>query len=310
LPESGGFPKLTVLFMNPITKVVGALRDAANHPVNRHRKFKAVIEYGFLQVATRLVPGEICVEFPNRTRLLVSPHMKGAAHYITPRLCEFDDMSFVMHYLRPGDLFADVGANVGAFTILAAGVAGANVLAFEAAPDTYEMLARNVRLNNFGDRVNAIHAAAGRTEGTAQFTAGLGTENHVLSGANANGTVTVRMTTLDKELAGIVPEVLKVDVEGFETEVFAGATRTLRNSRLKAIIVERDNLGARYGFDEEPLHREIRECGFTGCHYEPFKRQLFEVDETARNIIYVRDKAAANERLKAAKPFTLGEFSC
>ncbi len=296
--------------MNPIAKIVGAWRNSVNHPVNRHRKFKAAVEYPFLQAAARLVPGEVCLEFPNHTRLLVSPHMKGAAHYVTPRIYEFDDMSFVMHYLRAGDLFADVGANVGAFTILAAGVAGATVVAFEAAPDTYETLARNVRLNNFGDRVKTLHAAAGRSEGTTQFSTGLGTENHIVSGAGANGTVTVRMTTLDKELAGNVPDVLKVDVEGFETEVFAGAAKTLRNPKLKAIVAERANLGARYGFDEAPLHLEIRNCGFTGCYYEPFKRELFDVDENSPHVIYVRDKAAANERLKTAKPFTLGGFSC
>ena len=73
--------------------------------------------------------------------------MKGAAHYITPRLCEFEEMAFVMHFLRPGELFVDVGANVGAFTVLAAGVAGAAVRAFEPNPGTFEMLERNVRLN-------------------------------------------------------------------------------------------------------------------------------------------------------------------
>lgn len=295
--------------MNPISKVVGALRAAANHPVNRHRKLKAVLEYGFVQVATRLVPGEICVEFPNHTRLLVSPQMKGAAHYITPRLCEFEDMSFVMHFLRAGELFVDVGANIGAFTVMAAGVAGARVLAFEASPDTFEMLARNIRLNGFDDRVKAVHAAAGRSEGTTQFSIGLGTENYVTNGAAAGNSVTVKMTTLDKELAGNPPDLLKVDVEGFETEVFAGATSTLRNPKLKAIIVERDNLGARYGFDEEPLHREIRQCGFTGCNYDPFKRRLFEVGEDVRNIIYVRNAATAGEILKTAKPYTLGDLS-
>lgn len=188
--------------MNPIAKIVGALRDAAHHPVNRRRKFKAVLEYGFVQIATRLVPGEICVEFPNHTHLLVPPHMKGAAHYITPRLCEFEDMSFVMHFLRAGELFADVGANIGAFTVMAAGVAGAQVVAFEASPDTYETLACNIRLNGFCDRVKTVHAAAGRSEGTTQFSTGLGTENHVSNGATATGSVTVRMTTLDKELAG------------------------------------------------------------------------------------------------------------
>src|SRR5258707_11170919 len=110
--------------MNPITKITSALRFVANHPVNRGRKFRAVTEYGFIQVAARLIPGEVCVEFPNNTRLLISPRMKGAAHFILPRLCEFEEMAFTMHFLRPDELFADVGANVGAFTIMAAGVAG------------------------------------------------------------------------------------------------------------------------------------------------------------------------------------------
>jgi FkbM family methyltransferase len=297
--------------MNSITKIVGALRAAANHPVNRHRKFKAVMEYGFVQIAARLVPGDVCVEFPNHTRLLVSPHMKGAAHYIAPRLCEFEEMAFVMHFLRADDVFADVGANVGAFTIMAAGVAGARVVAFEASPDTYAMLTSNVRLNDFQNRINAIHAAVGRTEGSAQFSIGLGTENYVTNGTTASHSVSVRMTTLDKELAGNLPDLLKVDVEGFETEVFAGADNTLQNPKLKAIIVERNNLGSRYGFDEEPLHRRIQQCGFISCNYEPFKRRLFEVENSVcGNIIYVRDLAGANERLRTAKPFTLDDLSC
>jgi tRNA G37 N-methylase Trm5 len=60
--------------------------------------------------------------------------MKGAVHYIAPRLGEFEEMAFVMHFLRSGELFVDVRANVGAFTVLAAGVAGAEVRAFEPNP--------------------------------------------------------------------------------------------------------------------------------------------------------------------------------
>jgi Methyltransferase FkbM domain len=115
---------------------------------------------------------------------------------------------------------------------------------------------------------------------------------------------------LDKELAGVSPKLLKVDVEGFETEVFAGAVKTLMQPCLQAILVERNNLGARYGFDEEPLHRQVRSCGFIPCNYDPFARKLFEINENAReNIIYTRDVAAANERLRAASAFTLDDLS-
>ena len=296
--------------MNLLTKVAGALRAIANHPTNRNHRIKSVFKYGFVQIAAHLVPGDVCVEFPNHTRLLVSPHMKGAAHYIMPRLCEFEEMAFVMHYLRPGDVFADVGANVGAFTILAAGVAGARVVAFEPSPDTFAMLARNILLNNLQDRARPVHAVAARAEGQVQFSVGLGTENHVAAGTAEAGSIAVRATTLDKELAANPPNLLKVDVEGFETEVFAGATNTLRLPGLSAIVMEKNDLGSRYGFDEDRLHREIRDCGFVPCKYEPFARRLISTSVQApSNIIYTRDVAAANERLRTAPPFTLDDLT-
>jgi FkbM family methyltransferase len=298
-----------VVLMNPVTKILGALRVIARHPVNRHRKLMAVLEYGFIQTAARLVPGDICVEFPNHTRLLVSPRMKGAAHYITPRLCEFEEMAFVMHFLCPGELFVDVGANVGAFTVLAAGVAGAEVRAFEPNPGTFEMLERNIRLNGLQGRVNPVRAAAGQSEGTIQLTTDLGTENCVTTGATAQNAVTVKMISLDKELSEVTPDLLKVDTEGFEAEVFSGATNLLRRPRLRAMIVERSNSGMRYGLDEAALHLQIRQCGFTPCRYDPFTRRLSRLEnEELGNIIYVRDIPGTDAVLRAAPAFKLDDL--
>jgi FkbM family methyltransferase len=295
--------------MNPIVKVATALYFVAHHPLNRNRKWQAVLEYGFIQVAARLVPGDVCVEFPNRTRLLVSPQMKGAAHFITPRLCEFNDMAFVMHFLRPDDLFADVGANVGAFTVLAAGVAGARTISFEPSAETFEMLSRNVRLNNITDRARPVNAVVGKTVGSVQFSSGLGTENHVAAASEKENSVAVPMTTLDDELAGSPATLLKVDVEGFETEVFGGAENTLKNQALQAIIVERNGSGNRYGYDEAALHAQIRQYGFHPCTYEPFARQLRPLtDADAGNIIYIRNRAVADERLRSANAFTLDDL--
>jgi FkbM family methyltransferase len=307
LPVAASFE---AVFMNPVTKILGALRAIARHPVNHRRKLMAVLEYGFIQTAARLVPGDICVEFPNHTCLLISPRMKGAAHFIAPRLCEFEEMAFVMHFLRPGELFVDVGANVGAFTVLAAGVAGAKVRAFEPNPDTFEMLVRNVRLNGLQERVKPVRAAVGQSEGTIQMTTDLGTENHVMPGTAAKNSATVKMIALDKELSEAAPDLMKVDTEGFETGVFSGATNLLRQPRLRAMIVERGNNGVRYGFDEAVLHRQIRQCGFIPCRYDPFARRLFQVEnETLGNIIYVRDIPATDAVLRAAPAFKLNDLS-
>ncbi len=300
--------------MNPITKVAGTLRYVANHPVNRHRKFRAVAEWGFIQIAARLIPGDICLEFPNHTHLLVSPRMKGAAHFITPRLTEFAEMAFVMHFLRPKEMFFDVGANIGAFTVLAAGVAGAEVTAFEPSPDTFRMLERNVRLNGLGDRVTLLNVAVGQNAGEIQFTSGLGTENCVAGGAGSSepggNFIRVKATTLDEASARVVPNLLKVDVEGFETEVFAGAAQLLKQPQPGAMIVERSGNANRYGHDEANLHQAIREAGFTPCQYDPFVRRLSSVGpEVCGNLIYVRDIPATTVILGNAPPFKLGTLS-
>ena len=72
--------------------------------------------------------------------------------------------SYVRRHLRAGDLFVDVGANVGWFTVLA-GRLGANVVAFEPLPSIFAELQANVALNRLTPRL--VRAAIGDTEGEA-----------------------------------------------------------------------------------------------------------------------------------------------
>ncbi len=76
--------------------------------------------------------------------------MSGATGNLGVGLHEFVDMAFVVHFLREGDLFLDIGANVGSFTVLAAGVARARSFAFEPIADTARDLRRNIAVVNFG----------------------------------------------------------------------------------------------------------------------------------------------------------------
>src|SRR5882724_1672651 len=296
--------------MNPITKITSALRFVANHPLNRDRKFRSMFEFCAAQITLRLLPGDICMEFPNRTRIMLAPSMKGAWHFITPRLFDLEEMSFVMHYLRAGDFFADVGANVGVYTVLAAGVAGARAAAFEPSRDSYEMLVRNIRINALTEQVKTFEMAVGRNTGTMRLTVGQGTENCIAIQSSENALAPVKVTTLDHEFSNNPPNLLKIDVEGFESEVIAGAKKMLKKTGLRAMIVERCGNGVRYGFDEDALHREIRKEGFLPCTYNPFTRLLHQSADTIMgNVIYVRDLNHANTILKSALAFTFGSRS-
>src|SRR5207248_910045 len=66
---------------------------------------------------------------------------------------EVAEMAFVLHVLRPSDKFIDVGANVGSYTVLAAGAVGSRVFAVEPIPTTFGFLRRNVALNGLGELV-------------------------------------------------------------------------------------------------------------------------------------------------------------
>jgi len=290
--------------MNILRKITLTLAGVSKHPLYRGRPATAAASFVYAQCRARLHRGPIRVDFPNDTVLEVSPWAKGAAHFIFPRLCEFEQMSFVMHYLRPGELFVDAGANIGAYTVLAAGVAGADVLAFEPSPRTFKQLQRNVEINHIAQRVRVIHAALGSGPGTLKLTDDLGTENYVVRGSD-NG-VDVPVAALDDQLGQRTARLMKVDVEGFETEVFAGARRLLEADDTMSMIVERNNSGERYGFDEDQLHESIRQAGFSPFAYDPFRRELTHLGpDQLGNLIYLRDFASARQRLVAAPPFKI-----
>ena len=100
-----------------------------------------------------------------------------------------------------------------------------------------------------------------------------------------------------------------MDVEGFESEVLAGAGRALADPGLLAVIMELNGSGARYGFDEDALHGDLLGRGFETFLYQPFERVL-EPLHGARsgggNTLYVRDAGRLAERVRSAPRFRLG----
>lgn len=263
-----------------------------------------MVSFCVAQTASRLTPGDVCVPFPNDTRLLIPPRLKGAAHFIMPGMCEFDTMSFVLHFLRKDGLFVDAGSYIGAYTILASGAVGGRSIAFEPSATTFQYLQCNVRLNNMDDRVTLVNSALGSEDGTVRFTKGLGTENYICLTSTNDPTDEVRVTSLDKALSGLSPMLIKIDVEGFESKVIAGARETLAQPSLQALIIERSGNADRYGDDEDRLHQQIRNLAFTPCAYSPLNRTLKKLSRDDNgNIIYIRNFGFVQKRLQEAAPY-------
>ena len=253
------------------------------------------------QVASRLAPGPILVPFVGNTRLVAHPGETGITGNIYYGLAEYEDMAFTLHLLRPGDQFIDVGANVGTYTVLASGVAGAFTDAFEPIPATAARLEYNVVVNGLGRLVTVHRVGVGSCPGVLRFSVTEDTVNHVASEDEPAEEFPVE--TLDRMLLHNAPTLIKIDVEGFEPEVLAGASDLLKSKSLLALIVEINSSYRRYGFSLEDLIKPVSNAGFEPCSYDPNSRLLTGLstpDKNSGNTIFVRDRRAAEERLTTA----------
>lgn len=139
--------------------------------------------------------------------------------------------------LGPGRVFFDIGANVGFFTVLASRIVGGEgaVVAFEPLPENLRALQEHVRLNR-AQNVTVVAAAVSDRAGTERFGPA---DNPAMGGLAPDGSIDVATVTLDdlvKEGAVRRPDVLKIDVEGAELRVLAGARRTLVEARPAIVL--------------------------------------------------------------------------
>lgn len=291
----------------PLKSLFNTLHFICNHPLTKNNRLNAVRRWLKWQVASRLAPGAVAVDFVDDVQILIKRGMTGATGNLYTGLHEFEDMAFVIHFLRPDDLFIDVGANVGSYTLLAGGVVGTKCIAVEPLPATYRYLQKNISLNNLGNNVTLLNLAVGREEGDISFTSELDTENHIVSDTEsmAIGTTTVTVTTLDKIVGDMKPRLIKIDVEGFESNVIAAAEHTLSASFLDAILLELNGLGKCYGFDETLIHKKMLGYGFSPYTYSPFKRSLTPASDMKQhgNTLYIRNVDLVKKRVATAPVF-------
>ena len=148
------------------------------HPLTRSNRTSAWARFLWWQVRSRL-SRDVVVDWVAGQRFIARRGMTGFTGNIYAGLHEAVDMLFLLHFLRPGDVLFDIGANVGSYTVLASGARGARTMAFEPDPSTAAELWRNVELNGLTQLVDLHTVALGASEAEVRFTVGRDTVNHV-----------------------------------------------------------------------------------------------------------------------------------
>ena len=154
--------------------------------------------------------------------------------------------------VQAGDVLYDVGANVGAFTFIAAVGRGARVIAFEPGHATYSRLCENIQLNGCGSAVLAFPLPLAEADGMTTLlyrSMEVGQSRHSLKSGwhfgqgTKEGRVEQPMCTIALDTARRVfgwpdPAHIKLDVDGAEVRVLTGAAETLRLPTLRSLMIE------------------------------------------------------------------------
>jgi len=211
---------------------------------------------------------------------------------------EPDTIEWIRGFSRD-DILVDIGANVGMYTIWAAQTAGVQVFSFEPESQNFGLLYKNIMLNGLSGRVTGFCAAlADREEVSVLHLSdfGLGGSCHSFGEkvdyhlrphdfAYAQGCISTTLDALVGRGTLPVPNHIKIDVDGLEHKVLAGCRETLKDRRVKSVLVELNtnlaehretlhnmaNLGFRYS--PEQVAAAIRQEGpFKGVGNHVFRR--------------------------------------
>jgi FkbM family methyltransferase len=227
-------------------------------------------------------------------RLRVYPHSDMATDALYFRMVEPRDMRFAMEFLKPGDVFVDVGANVGVYSLLASSIPDVNIESFEPSPPAFSRLAENVRLNGLEARVVMHRDLVGDVDGVARLTPGRG--NHITFGGGADA-IAVPIVRLDSILPRTPRRIalMRFDVAGREAAALAGAAATLAADR-PALIVE--------GIWEN-IEPTVTQLGYARFDYDPATRELAPVRaRVSDTLLLLADVDDARRRVGSERRVT------
>lgn len=181
---------------------------------------------------------------------------------------------------RPGDVVADVGANWGYFSLVAAHLVGptGRVLALEPEPRLFEQLSANLGMNALAQAVAIRTAVGARAEVLSFASYGDEEDNRGMSRV-ATASETVAFTSAVVTLDDILDKyslhnvrLVKIDVEGFEDQVLLGMRRGLQHARYDYVMLEcHPSALAQRGISLAECLEPLVACGY----------ELLEIDQAA-----------------------------
>jgi len=194
----------------------------------------------------------VAIELENRSRFLISVPNEITRWRVDTFWDKEPNTLEWIETFKPDDLFLDIGANIGLYSLYAAFSRGVDVVAFEPESLNYALLNRNIFTNQIDRKIksyclalsdevamNAIHLSM-FDEGAAShnFKEKINFKHEPLQPEFSQGCFSVSLDSLIAQALIPVPQHIKIDVDGMEHKILEGAKYTLERPELLSVLVE------------------------------------------------------------------------
>jgi FkbM family methyltransferase len=200
---------------------------------------------------------------------------------------EPDTISWIEDYFDPDEIFYDIGANVGVFSLYAA-KQGLKVYSFEPESQNYAFLNKNIRLNTFKHEIVSLNIALNNVDTISYLALGSVDPGSAMHSFDKKENITgFTQSVLGYSLDSLIryfnldtPNHIKIDVDGNEYRIISGMKETLQNKELKSLCIEIDG--------NIDLDNKIVEILDDNCFSRINMRMKTKVSNGVYNIFFLR----------------------
>lgn len=195
--------------------------------------------------------------------------LEGGTKIYTQGMYDYNNMSLVQQVLSNRyNTFVDIGTNIGLYSLIASEIETAKIFSFEPHPYTYNLFIDQIKLNH-RKNITALNKALSDFNGHVKFTNVNGSSvNKIVLNNSENNLISVescKASNFIKEF-NANPEIVKIDVEGFELEVLKGFENDI--NRVKIFLIEISK-------NEKEVHSLLIQNNFIGPYCYNAKKRMF-----------------------------------
>lgn len=245
-----------------------SFQKVMNHPNNKNARINTLGRLFLWKFNQLFLHKTVIVNLTPEMKCVCHPDSSFGSLIIYTKLPEYEEMNFIYSFFKKGDTFLDVGANIGAHTLMAASkIKTGKIFSFEPSLKALKYLKENIKINKLTKVVTIIDKVVSNKDGFEKFMFGKHSEIDRIeeNEDKLHRIKTIPSITLDKFLNKYkinYVDLIKIDVEGAELKVLEGLKNYLSKGKVGLIIFEINSNSKNYGYTSKDIFKFLDQNNF------------------------------------------------